>query len=171
MLSDQCHQLLESAPLFTSPSEDFESHSQQLSQLVQEVYRLRDSYFVSEDQLKCGTQRGDLGKDGPYKEVLLWNPTTMPSDQFPTIYGRKQALAQQKIKYLESLIGRVIERLNLLTKPAIKKKKKRQVVQDDFHSQVGGLNHGLSETGSAAGLVGGELEYFIPGLVVPVPSD
>lgn len=37
--------LLESTPLFTTPSADFPLHSKELETLVDEVYRLRDYYF------------------------------------------------------------------------------------------------------------------------------
>ena len=126
------HQLLAKLPVFTTPTADFVVHSQELKTLVDEVYRLKDAYFTMFPPMEL--QRLDFLRvkyNSHQAESTSSSGRNSPSapmqgDWLLMARLDKVALHEQKTKYLESLIGRVIERLNLLTKPPVKKKKKKK---------------------------------------------
>lgn len=117
------HPLLDDAPVFTEPAADFATHSQQLLELVEEVYRLRDAYYGGGGSVaENGTSTAN-----PDGAAFDYNSSVSSATQLSSL-DYKQRLTAEKNRYLSALVGRVLERLNVLTKPPLKKKKKRSAV-------------------------------------------
>jgi tetratricopeptide (TPR) repeat protein len=93
-------------PSFTTPSLDFQSHSQELQTLVASLYRFRDSFWVTHS---------------------FFPPATSISSQLQAIQDAslQDVVAADKMrrKMLLENVETAIRRFNLLTKPPSKRKK------------------------------------------------